>query len=130
MTTTNARRRISTRALLIILSMVALCTWGGLLLFTRYVPPRGVLALVVFFALLETALICTLTPLTYLVTRAILVKRSYRPTSAQAIRQAVLISTWVAFNLLLRVLHSWSIFTAAVSFAIIVVVEILVLGRI
>lgn len=125
--TTNGsgRRRIDGHTLLIVMSAAALPAWGALLLFTRYVPPRTVPAFVVFFLLLGMALVCTFSPLIYLVTRRILPGRTVR----HAIRQAGLISVWVVFNLLLRVLHSWNIFTAIVSFAIIVVIEILALGR-
>src|SRR5579875_441508 len=130
MATTDAPRKTKSRILLLVLSILALCAWGGLLIFTRYVPPRGLSIFILFFVLLGLALICTLTPLIYLVTRVILIRHSYRPILIQTLRQATLLSTWVGFNLLLRLLSSWSIFTAIVSFGIIVVIEILVLGRI
>jgi hypothetical protein len=119
---------MSTRAFLIVLTIAALLAWGGLLLFTLLVPPQGWLALLVVFVLLGLALLCTLTPLIYLVTRAILARRLYRPTLIQVVREAALISAWVIFNLLLRVLYSWSLFTAIISFGIIVVIEILALS--
>lgn len=122
-------RGISDRALLITMSIIAPLTWGGLLLFTRYVPPQSPLAFLVAFLLVGTALLCTLSPVIYLVTRRVLNVRPYRPTVRSALRQGGLISSWVVFNLVLRVLHSWSVFTAIVSFGIIVVGEILVLGR-
>jgi hypothetical protein len=128
MTTTQAKRGVSIRAFLIILAITALLAWGGLLLFTRYIAPANALDFLVFFVLLGPALLCTLAPLIYLVTRAILARRLYRPTMIQVIREAGLISALVIFNLLLRVLHSWSIFTAIVSFGIIVVTEILALS--
>jgi hypothetical protein len=128
MTTTQAKHRMSTRAFLIVLTITALLAWGGLLLFTLLVPPQGWLALLVVFVLLGLALLCTLTPLIYLVTRAILARRLYRPTLIQVVREAALISAWVIFNLLLRVLYSWSLFTAIISFGIIVVIEILALS--
>ncbi len=129
MTTTKTRhRKISARTLLISMSIVALLAWGGLLLFTRYVPPGSVLAFVVFFTLLSVALLCTLVPLIHLLTRGILARRIAHPTMRHALRQASLISIFIVFNLLLRVLQSWSLFTAVVSFGIIVVIEMLALG--
>jgi hypothetical protein len=103
--------------------VVALVAWGGLLLFTRYIPPQGVWALCVFFILLGLALFCTLTPLIEFGRRIILSSRS--SGLGQAARQSGLISIFIIFNLLLRVLASWSLFTAIVSFGIIVVIEIL-----
>ena len=46
-----------------------------------------------------------------------------------ALRQGALLSLWIVLNLLLRALHSWSIFVAVVSFGIILVIEVLSLGR-
>lgn len=123
MTTNKPGRKISSRELLIIMLIVALLAWGSLLLFTRYIAPQSVPSFLAFFALLGVALLCTLTPLIYLITRAT------RPRLGRATRQAGLISAWIIFNLLLRLLHSWSIFTAVVSFGIIVVIEFLALGR-
>ena len=72
MSTTNSqRRKLSARALLITMSIVMLLAWGGLLLFTRYVPPQSVPAIAAVFLLLSVALFCTFVPLTYLITRAI-----------------------------------------------------------
>lgn len=128
MTTNSSKHKISARTPLITMPITALLAWGGLLLFTRYIAPAGALDFLIFFVLLGLALLCTLAPLLYLVTRAILARRLYRPTMIQVIREAGLISAWVIFNLLLRVLHSWSMFTAIVSFGIIVVTEILALS--
>jgi hypothetical protein len=120
---------MSHRTLLIIMILGALLAWGGLLLFTRFVAPSGVPSFLGFFSLLGAGLLCIFTPLIYLVARLILAARNSRPTLGQATRQAGLISAWIIFNLLLRLLHSWSIFTAIVSFGIIVVLEFLALGR-
>lgn len=128
MTTTNTRRALNIRTLLIITPIVALFAWAGLLIFTRYVPPASIPAFVVVFVLLELALFCTFVPLTYLVTRGVLAKRIARPTIRHALRQSLLFSIFIEFNLLLRVLHSWGLFTALVSFIIIVVVEFLALS--
>jgi hypothetical protein len=124
------RRTISARTLLIIMPITALLAWGGLLLFTRYIPPQSAPALLAFFVLLSLALFCTLTLLIYPITRVIQAGRSKRPELGQAMRQSGLISIWIIFNLLLRVLASWSLFTAIVSFGIIMVIEILAMvGR-
>ena len=123
MPNTRSRRAISARTLLILMPVIALVAWGGLLLFTRYVPPQGVWALCIFFVLLGLALFCTLTPLIALGRRIILSSRS--SGLGQAARQSGLISIFIIFNLFLRVLASWSLFTAIVSFGIIVVIEIL-----
>ena len=128
MTTTQAKRGVSIRTFLIMLAITALLAWSGLLLFTRYIAPESAPAFLVFFVLLGLALLCTLAPLIYLITRGILARRLYRPTMIQVVREGGLISAWVIFNLLLRVLYSWSIFTAIVSFGIIVVTEILALS--
>lgn len=98
------------------------------MLFTRYVPPESVFAFCIFFTLLGIALFGTLTPLIYLITRGALARRIAHPTMNHALRQAILISSFLIFNLVLRVLHSWNLFTAAVSFGIIVVIELLALG--
>ncbi|HEU5382042.1 MAG TPA: hypothetical protein VFV38_42020 [Ktedonobacteraceae bacterium] len=129
MTTPTSRRSISARALFIALPIVALLAWGGLLLFTHYVPPQSTLAFIIFFTLSGMALFCTLAPLIHLVTRGILARRHARPVINHALREALLISIWIVFNLSLRVLHSWNFFTAIVSFGIIIVGEILALGR-
>jgi hypothetical protein len=115
--------------LLTTLLLLVLPAWGGLLLFTRLIAPGSVLAFLGFFSLLGSGLLSTLIPLIYLIARIILAARSAQPQLSQVTRQASLISIWIMFNLLLRLLHSWSIFTAVVSFGIIVVIEFLALGR-
>lgn len=122
-------RHTSTRTLLIVMVLVALLAWGGLLVFTRFIAPGSVPSFLAFFSLLGAGLFCAFTPLIYLVARPILAARNSRPTLGQAARQAGLISAWLIFNLLLRLLHSWSIFTAIISFGIILVIELLALGR-
>lgn len=130
MTTSKPGRTISRRALFSTLSIIALLAWGGLLLFTRFIAPQSVSSFLGFFVLLGVALLCTFAPLIYLISRLILRRRVTRPLRiSQVTRQTVLISAWIIFNLLLRLLHSWSIFTAVVSFGIIMVIEFLALGR-
>ena len=46
-----------------------------------------------------------------------------------ALREGALVSLWIVFNLLLRALHSWNLFVAIVSLGIIIVIEVLSLGR-
>ncbi len=129
MTTTRVRRRLSGRGLLITLALAGLCLWGGLLLFTYYIQPTSLLAIVGAFLLLGPALFCTCTLLTYFISWTIYAARRRRPRLAQALRQGGLIAAWLTFNLLLKSLHSWSLFTTIVSFGIIVIIELLLLGR-
>ena len=55
--------------------------------------------------------------------------RLYRATVRHALLQGALLALWIVFNLLLRALHSWNIFTAVVSLGIVLVIEVLSLGR-
>lgn len=129
MTTTNSLRRLSRRGLISIIALVALCMWGALFIFTYFIRPQSLLAIIVVFILLSVALLCTCTLLIYLILWIVLSSRARRPSLTQALREGGLIAAWLIFNLLLSTLHSWSIFTTIVSFGIIVVIELLVLGR-
>jgi hypothetical protein len=123
-----AARAIRGRKLLVAGPVVALLAWSGLLLFTSVVPPTGVQVIVVVFVLLSLALVATLAPLVYLI-RASLPRARGAPFAANhALRESVLLTTGIVFNLWLRLLHSWSIFTALISLGIIVVIEILIGG--
>lgn len=122
-------RMLSNRALLIWIAVVALCMWGGLVLFTYYVQPVGMAAITAAFVLLALALFGTCTLLSYFISWGVLARRGRRPRILQALREGGLISLWLIFNLLLSSLHSWSIFITVIGFGIIVVVELLVLGR-
>lgn len=128
MTTKNTRRRMSRRGILLTLALIAFCSWGGLLVFTYYVQPQAQAALFAFF-LLGLALWSTCTLLIHFVLWAILARRSRRPGLTQALREGGLFSAWLIFNLLLSALSSWNIFSAVVSFGIILVIELLILGR-
>jgi hypothetical protein len=128
MSTKLTRRRPSRRGALLMIALIALCAWGGLLTFTYFVPPQGQVAPLVFL-LLGLALWSTSTLPIYAISWLILARRGYRPTLSQAVREGGLISAWLIFNLLLKTLSSWSILGAVVSFGIIVVIELLVLGR-
>ncbi len=123
------RRRMTNRAALYILMLLAPLAWVALLLFTRFVPPQTMLAFATFFVLLSVALTSTLSPLAYFISLRFISSRLYRTTVRHALRQGALLSLWVVFNLLLRALHSWSIFTAIVSLGIVVVIEVLSLAR-
>lgn len=122
-------RRITGRVALVLLTALAPLAWAGLLLFTYFIPPRSILAFTIFFILLYLALTCALVPLAYLIGSYLLRSRLYRTTMRHALRQGALLSLLIVFNLLLRALNSWSLFTAIVSLAIVVVIEVLALAR-
>jgi hypothetical protein len=120
---------MTNRASLYILMLLAPIVWGGLLLFTRFVPPHSVLAFVAFFVLLAVALTSTFSPVAYFIGLHFLTSRLYRATINHALRQGTLLSLCIVFNLVLRALHSWNIFTAIVIFAVALVIEVLSLAR-
>jgi hypothetical protein len=120
---------MTNRIALNILIVVAPLAWIALLVFTYFVPPRTVLAYATVFVLLGVALTSTLSPLAYLISLRFISSRLYRATVRHALRQGALLSLWIVFNLLLRTLHSWSLFVAIVSLGIVLVVELLSLGR-
>ena len=122
-------RRVSRRRALYMMLVIAPLSWIGLLLFTRFVPPRTTLAFVTVFVLLYVALTSTLAPLAYIISLRFLSSRLYRATVRHSLRQGALLSLWIVFNLAIRALQSWSIFTAVVSLGIVVVIELLALAR-
>jgi hypothetical protein len=128
-TKSSGRRSVGGRNVLQALALAMLPAWGLLLLFTRFVSPQSIGSFTLFFLLLGLALFCTLVPSLYLLTHWIIAPHRYRASIRHATRQAGLIDLWVLFNLLLRLFHSWNIFTAAISFAIVVVLELLALGH-
>lgn len=111
------------------MALVALLAWGELLAFTYFEPPNSVTKFVVVFVLLFVALACTLTPLAYLISLRFISSRLYRATLRHALRQGTLLSLLIVFNLVLRALHSWSIFTTIVSLGIVAVIELLSMAR-
>lgn len=119
---------MTNRTALYTLLLLAPLAWGGLLLFTYFVPP-GLASFVVLFVLLGVALTSTFSPLAYFVTLRFLSSRLYRVTVRHALRQGALLSLCIILNLILRALHSWNIFTAVVIFVAAVVVEVLSLAR-
>jgi hypothetical protein len=120
---------MTNRTTLNILMILALLAWAALLIFTHFIPPQTVLAYVSFFVLLDVALTSTLSPLAYFISLRFTSSRLHRATMRHALREGALVSLWVVFNLLLRALHSWSLFVAIVSLGIIIVIEVLSLGR-
>ena len=109
---------------------VAVLAWGGLLLFTRFVPPQTVLAFVAFFLVLTLALICTFASLAYAVGQHIFAsRRRHRITWYYALRQGALLSFAIVLNLILRALHSWNVIVAMVIVVAAVIVEVLFLAR-
>ena len=120
---------MTNRSALYTLMLLAPLAWGGLLLFTYFVPPHTMLAFVALFVLLGVALTSTFSPLAYFVTLRFLSSRLYRATVRHALRQGALLSLCIVLNLVLRALHSWNIFTGVVIFVAAVVVEVLSLAR-
>ena len=123
-----SRRGSGSRRPLSVFLGSAILAWGGLLLFTYFVPPRNIPLVVLAFLLLSVALLSTFIPLIYLF-RLLIPKTRLAPSFKGAIREAALFSAWVIFNLLLLVLRSWNILALLTSFGIIIVLEILMLGE-
>ncbi len=121
--------KLSNRATLYILILLAPFLWGGLLLFTRYIPPQTVVAFIAFFVLLSVAITSTFAPIAYFISLRFLSSRLYRTTVRHALRQGALLSLCIVLNLILLSLHSWNIFAAIIIFAAAIVIEILSLGR-
>ena len=120
---------MTNRTSLNMLMVLAPLVWVALLIFTYFVSPQSVQAYVTFFVLLGVALTSTLSSLAYFISRRFVSSRLHRASMRHALREGALVSLWVVFNLLFRVLHSWSLIVAIVSLVIIIVVEVLFLGR-
>ncbi|GCE26093.1 hypothetical protein KDA_15770 [Dictyobacter alpinus] len=112
-----------------IVSLIAPLAWGGLFLFTYFVPPSAPLPILAFFLLLTIALLSTFFPLAYSLGQRLLFTRRYRATKRQALRQAILLSFIVLANLILLSLHSWNPLTALIIVIAMVLVEVLFLAR-
>jgi hypothetical protein len=123
------RRRVTRRGALYSMVLLALLAWGALLAFTHFEPPNSIVNFVVVFILLFVALAGTLSPLAYVISLRFISSRLYRATLRHSLRQGMLVALLIVFNLVLRALHSWSIFTAIVSLGIIAVIELLSLAR-
>jgi hypothetical protein len=122
---------MTSRTSLNMLIILALLAWAALLVFTHFVPPQSVQAYAAFFVLLGVALTCTLSPVAYFVSKRFTSSplQLQGATMRNALREGTFVALWVVFNLLLRALHSWSLFVAIVSLGIIIVIEVLFLGR-
>jgi hypothetical protein len=121
--------KLSNRATLYILIILAPFLWGGLLLFTRYIPPQTVLAFIAFFVLLSIAITSTFAPIAYFIGLRFLSSRLYRATVRHALRQGALLSLCIILNLILLSLHSWNIFATIIILSAAIVIEIISLGR-
>ncbi len=121
--------KLTNRTALYILMLLAPFAWGGLLLFTRFVPPHTLLAYLAFFVLLGVALTSTFAPLAYFIGLRFLSSRLYRATVRHALRQGALLSLCVVLNMMLLSLRSWNIFTAIVIFVVAIVIEVVSLAR-
>ena len=121
--------KLTNRATTYLLLMLALLMWAAIVLFTRYVPPQGIKAFAVFFALLAIALACTFAPVAYVVGLRFISSRLYRATMRHAVRQGILLSLCIVLNLILRALHSWNIITAIIIFVVAIMIEIVSLAR-
>ena len=121
--------RLTNRTAIYILALLAPLVWGGLLFFTRFVPPRTIPAFIAFFILLGVALTSTFSPIAYFISLRFLSSRLYRATVRHAIRQGALLSLCIIFNLILLSLRSWSVFTAIVILAVAIIIEVVSLAR-
>jgi len=120
---------VTNRSALSITSIIALVAWSSVLLFTGFVPPHTLLAFVAFFLILSIALIGTFIPIAYILGRNFLIRRRHLVTMRYAFRQAALLVLVILFNLILRALHSWNVFTALIILATAIIIEILALAR-
>jgi hypothetical protein len=121
--------KLSNRATLYILILLAPFLWGGLLLFTRYIPPQTVVAFIAFFILLSVAITSTFAPIAYFISLRFLSSRLYRATVRHALRQGALLSLCIILNLILLSLHSWNIFATIIILSAAIVIEVVSLAR-
>jgi len=120
---------LTNRNALYYLVILAPLAWAGLAIFVNFVPPRGLLAFVVFFLLLDVALTSTFSPIAYAISLRFISSRLYRATVRHAIRQGALLALVIVLNLILRALHSWSIITAIIIVVAAIVIEVVSLAR-
>jgi hypothetical protein len=120
---------MSNRSSLLLLLLIAPLSWGGLLLFSYFVPPASFLSFATFFLVLTVALTSTFSPIAYVIGSRVLSLRLYRTTMRYAIRQGALLSLVIVLNLIMRSLQSWNVFTAIVILGAAVVLEVLSLAR-
>lgn len=115
---------MSTRSSMQRLLLITLVAWSGLLLFTYFVEPRSMLALVIFFLIASVALTSCFAIMAFLLGSALPVS-VYTMTIRRAIRQGALLSVALLLNLLLGLLHSGSIFTVLTIVGTALVLEML-----
>lgn len=120
---------MSTRASIHRLLLITLFAWSGLLLFSYCVEPQSPYALVIFLLIASVALTSTFSLITYAIGQYLLPSRLYRATIRRAIRQGAFLSLAIILNLILRVLHSGSLFTGMMIVAATLVIEVLILAR-
>ena len=121
--------KLTNRHALYLLIALAPFLWGGLLLFTRFIPPHTILAFIAFFVLIGIAITSTFAPIAYFISLRFLSSRLYRTTVRHALRQGVLLSLCIILNLILLSLHSWNIFAAIIIFAAAIVIEVVSLAK-
>lgn len=121
--------KLTNRAALYILFILAPFLWGGLLLYTRFIPPRTIPAFIAFFVLIGIAITSTFAPIAYFISLRFLSSRLARNTVRHSLRQGALLSLCVILNLILLSLHSWNIFAAIIIFAAAIVIEIVSLAK-
>ncbi len=121
--------KLTNRVTISLLFVLALFTWAGIVIFTRYVPPQSIMAFVAFFVLLEVALVSTFAPVAYVVGLRFISSRLYRATMRHALRQGILLSLCIVLNLILLALRSWNVITAIIIFVAAIIIEIVSLAR-
>ncbi len=121
--------RITNRAALYTLIILAPLSWAGLAVYVNFVPPQGLPAFITFFLLLDVALTSTFAPFAYVIGLRFISSRLYRATMRHAILQGALLALVIVLNLILRALHSWSIVTAIIILAAAIVIEAVSLAR-
>jgi len=120
---------MSARSSIYRLLLITLFAWSGLLLFTYFVEPQSLLALIIFFLIVSVALTSTFAIITYGIGHYLLPARLYHTSIRRAIRQGALLSLAIVLNLILRILHSGSTFTGIMIIGAIIVVEALILVK-
>jgi hypothetical protein len=119
---------MSARSSIYRLLLITLIAWSGLLLFTYFVEPQSTLALVIFFLIASVALTSIFAIIAFGIGR-VLSARVYHTTIRRAIRQGALLSLAIMLNLILRILHSGSVFTAMMIIGAALVLEVLALAK-
>ena len=106
--------------------LIALLSWGGLLLFTYLVPPSTFPTFLVLFVILAVAFTSTSAPIAFMIGRFF---SSSQPTVRSAIRRGAFCTLILVLNLMLCVLNSWNVFTAILIVFAVIVVEVIALAR-